>query len=137
LADIIHRSDLCRRQFPRGLFIRMSNIQQLPNGIFIYRKVGTGDRIRQLGGDRLVNDIARADARRYPNKLKNGNYAPASANKLLHFVSALFNVALREQELDKANPWKALRVPDREPDKDKRHPFSMEQATVVFWSATI
>jgi hypothetical protein len=38
---------------------------------------------------------------------------------------------LQEPEADKASPWEGLRIPDPEPDKDKRQPFSMEQAAAV------
>jgi len=40
-------------------------------------------------------------------------------------------VALHEQDLSRANVWQRLKVADHEPDKDKRQPFSMEQATEV------
>jgi integrase len=85
----------------------------------------------QLGGDRPVTEVTKADARKHRDHLVAQGYKPSSANKQLRFLVTIFKLALNEQDLPNANVWRGVKVADPEPDKDKRHPLSMEQATAV------
>jgi len=86
--------------------------------------------IAHLGGDKYVGDVTRHEARSYIERVQ-ATYEPETVNKELYLFKALFDAAYRELELDKRNLWDGLRVHDDVPDKDKRNPFTLEQARTI------
>jgi integrase len=89
------------------------------------------DVVTQLGGDRPVIEVTKADARKHRDHLVAQGYKPSSANKQLRFLVTIFKLALHEQDLSNANVWQGVKVADHEPDKDKRQPFTMDEAKLV------
>ena len=89
------------------------------------------DLISHLRGDRPIEDVTRIEARSYMDKLINTGQAAGTVNKQLGFLQAMFTTAYREMESAKANPWAGLKVDDGELDKEKRNPFTLQQAKAV------
>ncbi|MBI9077452.1 MAG: site-specific integrase [Desulfatibacillum sp.] len=57
--------------------------------------------------------------------------SPATANDILSCIQALFKYAYLEERVDK-DPTGRIKVPDKRPDRDKRHPFSEEDLKALF-----
>ncbi len=82
-------------------------------------------------GDKPVPDVTRADARAYRDVLSERLKSIASVNKYLRNLRAIFELAIRELELSKANPFDRLQLQDPEAAKDKRDSFTPEELAQV------
>lgn len=89
------------------------------------------DLIAYLKEDRDVEKVSRFEARAYMERLTKQGYAPGSVNKQLRALQAMFTLAYRELESERANPWSSLKAKDDEAEGDKRNPFTLAQAVLV------
>jgi integrase len=88
--------------------------------------------LASLGGDRKLTAITRADARSFLDFMKRKTdqrdgkspLKAGSINKTLTIVSAIFNHANIEFELNLPNPFRGLKVEDDESRRDKRRSFT-------------
>lgn len=93
--------------------------------------------IASLGGDRKLSAITRSDARSFLEFMKRkadrrdgkSPLKAGSINKTLTIVSAIFNHANVEFELNLPNPFRGLKVEDDESRRDKRRSFTDAELT--------
>ena len=95
------------------------------------RKRQVNDLIAHLKADKDIEKVNRVEARSYMEKLVKDGYAPGSVNKQINSLKAMFTLALRELESDRINPWAGLKAKDDEAEKDKRRPFTLDEAKLV------
>jgi integrase len=108
--------------------------------LYLEERVGDDDKKQQelervfgyvaaaLGRDRTLKSLKREDAKEVRNYMLDGR-KPASVDRYLNVVRAVFNHAIKEYDLDWRNPFMGLEVVKKdkaEPDRDKRKPFPVD-----------
>ena len=87
-----------------------------------------------LGRDRKLNSLRRQDAKEVRDHMLDGRKA-STVDRYLNVVRAAINHAIREYDLaGMANPFMKLEAAPKdkaEPDRDKRRPFTPEEAASV------
>lgn len=86
-----------------------------------------------LGKDRKLNSLKRQDAKEVRDHMLDGRKA-SSVDRYLNVVRAAINHAIREYDLKVTNPFMHLEAAPKdkaEPDKDKRRPFTVEEAAAI------
>ncbi|RUV25878.1 MULTISPECIES: tyrosine-type recombinase/integrase [unclassified Mesorhizobium] len=87
-----------------------------------------------LGKDRKLSSLKREDAKEVRNHMLDGRKA-SSVDRYLNVVRAVINHAIREFDLNGVtNPFMYLEAAAKdkaEPDKDKRRPFTLEEAAAI------
>ncbi|TPI62587.1 hypothetical protein FJ420_07225 [Mesorhizobium sp. B3-1-3] len=87
-----------------------------------------------LGKDRKLGRLKREDAKEVRNHMLDGRKA-SSVDRYLNVVRAVINHAIREFDLNGVtNPFMHLEAAAKdkaEPDKDKRRPFTLEEAAAI------
>lgn len=77
-----------------------------------------------LGADREITSVSRMDAKGFRSSIETTGVSVATVNKHIGTASTVFATAIREHELEKANPFLGLRLADSETAKTKRDPMS-------------
>lgn len=74
--------------------------------------------------------ISRADARQVRDRLLD-QVAPSTARRVLNDISAAVRRAVREHDLNTANPFADLEVPNSQHTRDQRHPLDDEDMAAL------
>jgi integrase len=86
-----------------------------------------------LGKDRKLSSLKRQDAKEVRDHMSDGRKA-SSVDRYLNVVRAAINHAIREYDLKVTNPFMNLEAAPKdkaEPDKDKRRPFTLDEAAAI------
>ncbi|RVC08966.1 tyrosine-type recombinase/integrase, partial [Mesorhizobium sp. M7A.F.Ca.CA.002.15.2.1] len=87
-----------------------------------------------LGKDRTLSNLKREDAKEVRDHMLDGRKA-SSVDRYLNVVRAMINHAIREFDLTGVtNPFMNLEAAPKdkaEPDKDKRRPFTLDEAAAI------
>ncbi|MER9849606.1 tyrosine-type recombinase/integrase [Mesorhizobium sp. M0106] len=86
-----------------------------------------------LGRDRKLSSLKRQDAKEVRAHMIDGRKA-SSVDRYLNVVRAAINHAIREYDLKVTNPFMYLEAAPKdkaEPDKDKRRPFTLDEAAAI------
>jgi len=81
----------------------------------------------KLLGDRAVHDYSREDAKSYLQFLVNKNNRSGTIRRRINSISAVFNFAYAELDVDKRNPMSRLMIRGEGLDVAKRGTFSLSQ----------
>jgi hypothetical protein len=82
-------------------------------------------------GDKPFEEVSRADANAYRDRrLAMGNKT-TTVQRRLNTIKAVFEVVIREKELDRANPFKAVRIANKGKDAEARESFTPQQLRAV------
>ena len=80
-----------------------------------------------LIGNRPVADYTRQDARLFVSWMLDKGRKTTSARRRINCLTALFNYAYKEHEIDRRNPFSGLLIPKEGKDKQERQPFTTDQ----------
>lgn len=108
---------------------RLSDLTELyldnhrgPSDKLIRDTIYTFNAFIDVVGNKRLSDVSRADVHAYRDSLIGIGNKTATIRKRMGYVSAVFSVALRELEMDKANPALAVQIRGEGGDKVKRIP---------------
>ena len=87
----------------------------------------TASYFTSLVGNRPVEGYTRQDARLFVSWMLDKGRKTSSARRRVNCLTALFNYAYKEFEIDRRNPFSGLLIPKEGKDRQERQPFTTEQ----------
>ncbi|WP_427311026.1 phage integrase [Cupriavidus sp. H39] len=82
-------------------------------------------------GDKPIDEVTREDARKYIAKqLEKGNKTTTVRRRLNTFKAAM-TIYIREKELNRANPFEAIKIAAEGSDAEDREPFTPEELATL------
>lgn len=89
--------------------------------------------IAAMGGDKLVSEVTRADARAWRDRRVNSNVAATTIQREKNDLSAVIGLAISELDADATNPFKGLQLPSSMVAKqDERVPLPLDMIESVY-----
>lgn len=93
-----------------------------PSDKLVRDTIYTFNALIDVVGNKRLSEMGRADVHAYRDSLIKLGNKTATIRKRMGYLSAVFSVALRELEMDKANPALAVQIRGEGGDKTKRIP---------------
>jgi integrase len=78
-------------------------------------------------GDKPFMEVSRADANAYRDYVLSRGNKTTTVRRQVNVIRAVFAVVIQERELNKVNPWNALRIAGLGDDAEERTPFTGEE----------
>ena len=94
-------------------------------------RVRAVQRLMDESGDMPIDRYTRENARVYVDVLLAEGKKTATVRRYVNYVSPVFNMAIREYELSKANVFEAIRIPKLGEDAEERVPFTPSELYAV------
>ncbi|MBC7716420.1 MAG: tyrosine-type recombinase/integrase [Pseudorhodobacter sp.] len=78
-------------------------------------------------GDKPIDSLARADGHAFVSTMMKQGLASGSVRRLLNTLRAVMNTYIREEELDRVNPFANVPIPDEGEDTEHAVPYSANE----------
>lgn len=88
--------------------------------------------LAQMSGDMAVESYSRQDARNFVQTLHQRGMRTTSIRRRLNCLSAVFNYAYAEYEIDGRNPFTRVLIPKEGADRVKRHPIATDGLQALY-----
>lgn len=88
--------------------------------------------LAQLSGDMAIESYGRQDARNFVHTLDQRGMRTTSIRRRLNCLSAVFNYAYAEYEIDGRNPFTRVLIPKEGADRVKRQPVATEELQALY-----
>lgn len=89
------------------------------------------DRLIDILGDKAFEEVNRADANLFIDRILEGGSKTTTARRMLNTVKAVFNTAIVEKELNKSNPFNKIRIAGFGEDAEEREPFTIDELKIL------
>lgn len=106
-------------------YVRVRDIQENPT-------ISSALLLAQLSGDMDVGSYGRQDARNFVQTLHQRGMRTTSIRRRLNCLSAIFNYAYAEYEINGRNPFARVLIPKEGADKVKRQPIATEGLQALY-----
>ena len=111
-------------------YVELKDINEKPPSVAISAFIS-------LAGDRDVGQYTRADAKLFVRQLGLNGNKTATIRRRINSLSAIFNYAYSELDLEKRNPFSRLIIKAEGGDRHKRGVFTIEQLKLGYDKALI
>jgi integrase len=91
----------------------------------------TWDKLIATLGDKPFAETKRVDANRFRDAILDGGSKTTTAQRLLKVIAAVFAAVIKEQELERTNPFSGVSIGGLGEDAEEREPFTNEQLRKV------
>ena len=106
-------------------YVSVKDIQENPT-------ISSAIMLTQLSGDMAVEGYGRQDARNFVQTLHQRGMRTTSIRRRLNCLSAVFNYAYAEYEIDGRNPFTRVLIPREGADRVKRQPIATEGLQALY-----
>jgi integrase len=106
-------------------YVSVRDIQDNPT-------ISTALLLAQLSGDMAIESYGRQDARNFVQTLHQRGMRTTSIRRRLNCLSAVFNYAYAEYEIDGRNPFSRVLIPKEGSDRVKRQPVATEGLQALY-----
>lgn len=106
-------------------YVTVKDIQDNPT-------ISTALLLAQLSGDMAIESYGRQDARNFVQTLHQRGMRTTSIRRRLNCLSAVFNYAYAEYEIDGKNPFTRVLIPKEGSDRVKRQPVATEGLQALY-----
>ncbi|MBN3790442.1 tyrosine-type recombinase/integrase [Burkholderia sp. Ac-20353] len=94
------------------------------NRRFRYHAKRAFDYLIAVVGDLPVSRVKRSDARTFVEQLVKAGLRTSSIRRVLNQIAAAMSLYFTEHEVDRANPFHRVRIPNEDEDTEQREPFT-------------
>lgn len=94
------------------------------NRRFRYHATRAFDYLIAVVGDLPVSHVRRSDARTFVEKLLTAGLRSSSIRRILSQIAAAMTLYFTEHEVERANPFRRVRIPNENEDTAQREPFT-------------
>ncbi len=91
---------------------------------FRYHATRAFDYLIAVVGDLPVNHVRRGDARKFVEQLMKAGLRTSSVRRVLNQIAAAVSLYFTEHEVERANPFHRVRIPNENEDTAQREPFT-------------
>lgn len=110
-----------------ALELYLKRHQKANDQTFITYTTRIWNRLIEALGDKAFEEVNRADANLFIDKILEGGSKTTTARRMLNTVKAVFNTVIDEKEFGKSNPFNRIRIAGFGEDAEEREPFTIEE----------